>query len=363
MALMMVVFVLSAGAAPPFHVPGLEKLARYIRLTLPDVLGADVDNDSTWHYHGRTLRVRTNIYGDVSHIGYKLFDSSWAATYDARHLLDFLERYALEEDALPENDKAEVTSRKAITFKAGNASLLKTFTPATPFRIDELERRGYLVEWGTGKNKVSLFVEADCQTLLGANLLELEEMMERNVSRTSSELPSIWLPESWRNCVVSSTANMAVADAGTFLSDLIRARLYLCSDKASEGSYRLLMDDAYPWQSLNNLLLTGYARQIVPLQLTFDKYGNVKKKLTLTLQQFVRYCTNEGCKLYLGVKERTDNELLATLFAVNTKLAYCHTVSLYVPLGVLRGNGTVSGTLYAFTPLQNVTERFFITNP
>lgn len=363
-ALLMAVLALSTvGAAPSFHVPGLEKLARYIGLTLPDVIGACVDNDSTWNYRGRALRVRTDAYGDVSHIGYKLFDSSWAATYDARSLLDFLERYALEEDVLPDSDKTEATSRKAITFKAGNASLLKTLTPATPFRIDEQERRSYLVEWGTGKGKVILLVDADCQTLWGANLLELEEMLERNVSRTSSELPDDLLPESWHGCDVSTSENMAVADAGTFLSDLIRARLYLRPEEASEGNYRLLMDDAYPWQSLNNLLLTGYARQTVPFQLTLDKYGNIKKDLTLTLQQFVRYCTIEGCKLYLGVKERTADELLATLFAVNAKLAYCHTVSLCVPLGVLRGNGVVRGTLYAFTPLQNVTEKFFITNP
>ena len=53
----------------------------------------------------------------------------------------------------------------------------------------------------------------------------------------------------------------------------------------------------------------------------------------------------------------------ATLFAVNTKLAYCHTLSLIVPYSVLQGNSIMAGTLYAFTPLQNVTENFFMNNP
>ena len=30
---------------------------------------------------------------------------------------------------------------------------------------------------------------------------------------------------------------------------------------------------------------------------------------------------------------------------------------------LLGGSGTVVGTLYAFTPLQNVTEDFFMNNP
>lgn len=361
-ALLLAAFVLCADAVPSFQVSGLEVLARRIGLALPDTLGVRVDNDSTWSYCGQALRIRTNDFGDVSHIGYKLFDTSWAAVSESRYLLDFVERYALEEDVLPESDKTEATSRKAVSFKSGNASLLKTLTPSTPFRISEEERRGYLIEWEAGGGKVSLQVQADCQTLLGADLVELEEMFERDVCRTSSELPGDSLPEAWRDCTFSTSESVSVADGGTFLNEQIRSRLYLHRDSTVDGAYRLLTDEAHPWKALNNLLLTGCAHRIVPLYLTLDKYGNIKKDLTLTLQQFVRYCTLAGCKLYLGVKERTESEVFATLFAVHTKLAYCHTVSLRVPFGTLSGDGVVRGTIYAFTPLQNVTEKFFITN-
>ncbi len=354
---------LAVNAAPAYQVPSLERLARSIGLNLPDRLEPDADYDAAWSYRGRALRVRTNAYGDVSHIGYKLFDSAWAAAHDARPVLDFIERYALEEDVLKPEDKAEATSRKDITFLKGNATLLKTLTPETPFTLNEQERRAFLVEWGTGSGQVSLRISADCQTLLGANLIELEEMLERDLLRTASALPADTVPGAWRACPVSTADNVAMADGGTFLSDLIRARLYLHPDDTRPGGYRVLTDPALPSQALNNLLLTGCARQMVSLRLTLDKYGSIRKPLSVTLPQFVRYCNLAGCRLYLGIKERTDTGVSATLFAVNTKLAYCHTLSLIVPYSVLQGNSTVVGTLYAFTPLQNVTEDFFITNP
>lgn len=361
-ALLLTVSAFCAGAAPTYSVPWLGRLAEQAGIALPDSMEADTDNDSTWSYRNRPLRVRTNAYGDVSHIGYKLFDTHWAATHDARPLLDFLERYAFEEDVLPPEDKAEATSRKAIDFLEGNATMLKLLTPSTPFRIDEQERRGYLAEWDTGSERVRLRVSADCQTLLGANLIELEEMLERDLLRTPAGIVPDTLPAAWQGCTISKADRLAVADGGTFLSEMIRSRVYLRTD--GQGTYRLLADDTeHPLPSINNLLLTGCSRRTVPVHLTLDKYGDIKRPLTVTMQQFVRYCTGQGCRLYVGIKERTDAGLSATLFAVNTKLAYCHTLSVYVPLSLLQGTGSMTGTLYAFTPLQDITEKFFITNP
>lgn len=358
-----VTLALNADAEPTYQVPHLERLARSMDLNLPDSLGIDTDNDSTWSYRGRMLRVRTNAYGDISHLGYRLFDTAWAAAHDARPVLDFLERYALEEDVMSPEDKAEATSRKDITFLEGDATRLKSLASATSFTFSEQERRAYVVSWSDGDGQVSLRISADCQTLLGANLVELEEMWERNLLRTEATQPADTLPDAWRHYPVSMADSVAVADGGSFFSDLIRARLFLRADLDHPGVYHILTDPASPARAVNNLLLTGCARRPVTLRLTLDKYGGVRKTLSVPLSQFIRCCDAEGCRLYLGVKERTDTGLSATLFAVNTKQAYCHTLSLIVPYSVLRGSGTVVGTLYAFTPLQNVTEYFFMNQP
>ncbi len=361
MTLTALTFAFCAGASPVYRVPCLERIAQAVGLQLSDTLGINMDNDSTWNYNGRPLRVCTNTYGDVSHIGYRLFDSRWAATYDIRPLLDFIERYALEEDIVPYGDKAEAVSRKAVTFLQGDAALLKTLMPDIPFSISERERRAYHVEWGTEDGKVSFIVSADYQCMLGANLIELEDMLERDLCRCSSETMPDTLPSAWKAFPVSISEKLAIVDGGTFLGDLIRSRLFLQAD--DDGIYHILCDNIHIRESINNILLTGSCGgRSIPLRLTLDRYGNVKREMTLTFQQFVRYCETEGCRLYLGVKEQTDTDMFATIFAVNDKLAYCHTLSLSVPFSLLRGEGCITGTLYAFTPLQNITEKFFI-NP
>lgn len=355
-----VAFACGAMATPAYHTSCLERLARAIGLALPDTLSPGVDNDSTWSFRGRTLRIRTNSFGDVSHIGYKLFDTRWAATSTERPVLDFVERYALEEDVLPPEDKAEFTSRKAVSFLQGNATMLKSLTPETPVQIQAQERRAYQLAWGEGDGKVCLVVQADCQTIWGVNLLEQEAILERDLLRTSADLMGDSLPAAWHGCPVSQADTMAVADAGTFLSEMIRSRVFLRKD--GQGMWRLLWDEAWPRQTLNNLLLTGCAPWPVPLKLTLDKYGHAKEVMDLTLQQWVRYCENEGCRLYVGVKESKESGQEVTLFAVHLGLAYCHTLSLSVSDGWIQGEATLVGTLYAFTPLQNITEKFFITN-
>lgn len=354
-------FVSQANAAPSFHTQRLETLAKTIKLGLPGRLENNVDNDSTWNYAGKALRIRTNSYGDVSHIGYHLFDSRWAARYEAQALLDYIERYALEQDVLkPQIDQTEEASRQRITFMEGNAAMVRQLTPQTPVTIQEKERRGYTVEWTNDRQKVCMLIPADYQLFAGANAIELEDIFERDICRIPSILMADSLPDEWNNSTLSHSDDILIASNGSYLSEQIRSDLYL--QKEADRN-RLIVDREKPLQSVNNILLTGYFDREIPLELTIDKYGYLKSDLKITLQQFICYCRREKCKLYIGIKNRTDNQITTTLFALNTQMAYNHTISLDFPLSILRnGTGVIKGTLYVYTPLQNITEKFFISN-
>lgn len=359
--IMMAAFTFTVNAAPSFRTQCLEKLSNAIKINLPDYIGENVDNDSIWSFAGKKLRIRTNAYGDVSHIGYKLFDSQWAKNYDAQPLLDFIERYALEQDVPVKTvDKAEEESKKRVTFTEGNASMLRGRTPEMPFSIHEKERRGYYVEWGSGSQKINMMIPADYQLITGANAIELENIFERDVRRSASALIADTLPDGWKNSSISRSDSLIIASNGSYLSDMIRSDLYL---REVSGKNKILLDTSKPLNCVNNILLTGSFDREIPLELTIDKYGYVKTNIEISLQQFILYCQQENCKFYLGFKTRTDDIITATLFAVNLKMAYNHMVSLNFPLTILsKGAGKVKGVLYAYTPLQNITEKFFINN-
>ena len=355
-------FALNANAVPSFRTQCMETLSKAVKIDLSQCIGKNIDNDSTWSFSGKQLRVRTNVYGDISHIGYKLFDSRWAKDFEAQPLLDFIERYALEQDIfVREKDKVEETSKRRIVFIEGNASMLRLRTPEMPITINEKERREYSVEWGNGKQKVSMIIPADYQLFTGANAIELENIFERDVCRLTSTLIADTLPSNWKYSNISRSDNLIIASNGNYLSDMIRSDLYL--EKAPEGKLVLLINESKPLQSVSNILLTGHSDKELPLELTIDKYGYLKTNIEITLQQFIIYCQQENCKLYLGIKTHTNETITATLFAVNSKMAYNHMISLTFPLSILhKGEGKIKGKLYAYTPLQNITEKFFINN-
>lgn len=351
-------FVLKTNAEKLYMVKCLQDLALAIKLDFPDNMGTNKEYDSEWEYKGKPLRVRTNSLGDISHIGYKLFDSDFANSFYARPLLDFIERYALEVEAdIPGADKAEKESRRNVKFLEGNANLLSSLTSETPVFINEHERRSFSVEWEVNGNKVSMIIPANYQTLIGANAVELEEILRRDVARLPRRLVSNELPEEWKDCKLSVSGDLAVANYGNYLSDNIRSEIYL---EHKEKMNVIVVDSSKPVQSVKNILLTGYFNKPIELDLKLDMYGYKKSNLIISLQQIIEYFRNEGCKLYIGIKSYNGNTVEATLFAVNMSMAYNHTMSVSFPLSLIKeGKGIVKGTLYAYTPLQNITDKFF----
>lgn len=357
----MSVVVSCLDAATPFHSRCLERIAAALHISFPNGMGKDMDNDSTWHYGGKPLRVRTNLLGDISHIGYKLFDSRFAAGYASRPLLDFLERYALEQDISFEGvDKAEEAVRKRMTFLEGDPSLIGERLPEMDCTIHETVRRSYTVEWGEGNRKVKVLVPADYQLFTGMNAIELEAAFERDVKRMVPIPADSLLSEVLRTGNRFRADSLVMVSNGNYLSDQIRSDLYLY-EKA--GGETLVLDAARPLQSVNNLLLTGYAAGEVQLELTIDKYGYQKSEIQISWQQLLAYFRMEKCQLYIGFKERCSGGIAATLFAVNPGMAYNHMVSIEFPLDILAGTGhLMKGKIYVYTPLQNITEKFFINN-
>lgn len=386
---MMVAYVCAAYASPSFYTQRLKCIAQAVGVQLPDTLQPEKEYAGIWTFKQRPLRVRTNAFGDVSHIGYCLFDECMYTHYECQTVLDFAERYALE---LTLGKDEELRQRLRITDKVtcveGSLSMLDDISPRTPVTIDQRQLRMFRIKWTLdAKTILTLSFPADYQLISGANAIELEKMFERDVQRivplTQEDMLINWknvpvvllgdvvaqdvLDEKQKMFAGSKDPITYVADApdglllanrGSYLNSQIRSDVILVQKK---GERMLHFSPDSPISSVRNLLLTGQFPTIVPLKLTIDCYGNKKQNLEqVSLQQFVGLCRMEGCELYVGIKKRTDTEVSATVFAVNRSMAYNHVLSVDVPLRMFREeNVPISGTLYTYIPLQNVDEKFF----
>lgn len=386
---MMVAYVCIAYASPSFYTQRLKCIAQAVGVQLPDTLQPEKEYAGIWTFKQRSLRVRTNAFGDVTHIGYCLFDERMYTHYEYQTVLDFAERYALE---LTLGKDEELRQRLRITDKVtcveGSLSMLDDISPRTPVTIDQRQLRMFRIKWTLDEKTIlTLSFPADYQLISGANAIELEKMFERDVQRivplTQEDMLINWndvpvvslsamvlhdaLDEKQKQFtgskdpivyVANAPDGLLIANRGSYLNSQIRSDVILVQKK---GDRMLHLSAESPISSVRNLLLTGQFPTIVPLKLTIDCYGNKKQNLEqVSLQQFVGLCRMEGCELYVGIKQKTDTAISATVFAVNRAMAYNHVLSVDVPLRVFQDEKiAISGTLYTYIPLQNVDEKFF----
>lgn len=367
-------------ANPSFYTQRLQSIVQLTGIQISDTLKPEKEYTGMWTFKQRPLRVRTNTFGDISHIGYCLFDKQVYESYAHKAVLDFAERYALELTLDIDKDlrkKLQIIDK--VTCVEGTLSMLAKVSPSTPVTIDQRERRMFRIKWKLdSKTQLTLSFPADYQLITGANAIELEKIFERDLQRVIpmrqddmfvdweestveplSQYKTELQNSGSKNALTSLTSKgLFVANKGNYLNDEIRSDIIL---KQKDGKLTLYLNPGDPQISIKNLLLTGISHSVVPMNLTIDCYGYKKKKIMkVSLQQFIGMCNIEGCKKYVGIKSQTDNEITAVLVALNSAMAYNHILSVKVPLRVLQEeNVPISGTLYTYIPLQNITESFF----
>lgn len=345
--------VQSAHATQPFRTKRLAAMSKAVGFSVPPAS----DVDTVFTYRGKTLRARTDGNGELVHLGCRMFPAMPGLDVNARALYEFIERYALELDLrLDGRSPAERMELDKVFCGKGHISMLAQVTPETSFTVEEIERRMYRVSWALGSKTLSLTIPSDYQLIAGADALELEENIERDLKRVLPIAGDALLYD-YSGADVVKADGFLIANGGEYLSKMIRSDIYL---KEEHGKRKIVIDRRKPIQSVTNILLTGMSGSEIPLHLTLDKYGYKNSEMDITLQQFIGLCRNEGCTLYAGVKRKVKDMVSATIFAYNPKMAYNHVLSVELPLAVVRGEKAgATGVLYAYIPLQNVTEKFF----
>ena len=166
---------------------------------------------------------------------------------------------------------------------------------------------------------MELTVPADCQLLLGANAIELEDNFERIILNTT---PQTYIEQEQPS-------------PHSFLSSSIRNDLFYQENNKKKG---LIINEKSPVISIKNILLTGTFNQYIPMNLTLDRYGYNASEMTVDLQQFLTLCRQEGFQLYVGIKNVKSGLISATLFALNNKLGCGHVLSVEFPTAILSGS-------------------------
>ena len=261
------VLVALQGAANTFRTALLERMASAAGIAKAE-LPANADMDSVAVIKGKPVHLRTNAWGDVVHIGYSMFNSQLVAHYHNPYIFDFLERYLLELDlGLDNRDKQTRMRVDRVTLVKGSLAQLQSITPLSDITltIDEKERKMYRVNCTIAGNELSITVPANCQLLLGANAVELEQNFSHNVMRFMTIAGDDAVSD-WSTLKVSRAGNTLITDGDIYMSQAIRNSLYLREDN---GVRRLICSPDAPSRSTSNIMLTGVFADELPMDSDF----------------------------------------------------------------------------------------------
>lgn len=357
--LTLLMLIVAECSAVSFRTQRLEQMAHLAQISLGDSLESSSTKDSVSVYRGREVRIKTNIYGEVSHLGYHLFNDTLAVLQpENAPVFDFLERYLMELDMRIDGRTAEQRmDLDLVRLGRGTLAMTRQVTTDTPFTIESVPGRMYYVTWQLAEGEVSIMFKANNQLMLGTDLVELDDIAARDIKRTAI-LPMDFAINDWSGAVVDTLQGIYVIKGESYISHLINNDVCLTEDLT--GRRVLLFDEEYPIQSVRNILVTGLYPRDISMNLRMDRYGGLDDTINVTLQQFSNYCKLQGCKVFFGPKQLTTDHLSGSFFAYNQTLGYGHVLSVEFPLGILSGrDDVVQGRAYVYIPMHELGEKFF----
>lgn len=307
---------------------------------------------NNFSHDGCSLNIRVNRWDEVEHIGFCVFDRN-TLQEDQGLVADFVERYLLELDLVSPADRIHRMNVDKVSLEEGSLDNIPRLNDCSRCDIMKIPMIKYQVAWYDGDQCLfRLSFAMDYQLLSGCNSIELENNYLRDVNKNYqltdyvAELPSD-----------NTDEDFAIVNGGTYFNHSIRAdRYYIHGD----AGWDLVCSDEKPYWSAANVMLSPEKLGDFQLKCTLDMYGYKEESFRIAIEQWVSKTLSEGCKLFLGVKSKTQKSIHATLFCPNFNGGYCHLMTLEIPIDMFDKNeGVVIGRLYTYVPLHNIEKDYF----
>lgn len=336
-----------------FATQGLERLAKYVGIVNLDTLGVGVHNG--YRYRNHALTVRVNEWNEVEHIGLQLF-SQEIRTARPLPVYDFLERYLLAQNAVPEgSDERVYMAWDKIHYTVGDAKDAMSIDTTAAFSESHIDRHVYKVSWRVnGKTRLEMSFYMDYQLLTGCNAIELEKIMFRKIRRVV--------------CTEKQSTHEGFPTKGTeftkqgknFISPMVRNDVYY-TRRSEYEAWALVDDSCRMSKSISNIMLSDESAHTLRVKIKIDKYGLRADSAMVAYKGWYQLCVNEGCTPYFGMKSKDEDIYKGTVFMVNETGGYLHLLSIDIPKEAIIApeSHVASARIYCYIPLHNVSDNIF----
>lgn len=291
------------------------------------------------------ITTRTNEWGDIEHIGLKLFSDDMRRQFPSP-CYDFLERHMLELNIVRGTEEEIILLQKPVFFTVGTYRTALQVDSTFDYRADEIEFHRYMSTWSKGGHDVlQVIYDMDYQLMSGCNISELEESFIKRMKRH----------------FVTQTDTLP--ERGTYIiSPSINNNLYIDHSRKEDGgvSRSYIFDGKQGSRSVANLMLADDMQTDVTLQMRVNRYNYKTDTVEVALQSFLNFCrTEEGCTPYFAIKRYRGENYEGLLLMANRNAGYMHMLSVTISQKIIEEKeGVITGRIMVYIPLHNVNQEY-----
>lgn len=317
---------------------------------------------ATLSYAGKPVTVTVDN-GEVSHIGYSIFDADLRAAAPSP-FYDVVERYALLESLPLERIKTVERElfEEGVHFSTGNLKMLPSLygNKSIEFSLSNENGKKYVASWVKGGSPVcSVSLPYTYEFLHGTTMEENERRLIDDLTRMSAsefnnfafEQPEV------ESMVTFFPSNYYILPGESYYFDNFNGnRYYTRSDSVT---YKPIFDNTYPRETLANVCTALETPHNLRLNLKLVQYGYKTSTVNLPLAALVDYFDRTGCTPFFGIIEHDDNKTVCELLARNIDEGYCHILKITVPTeDIGLSDATFTARMNSYIPISKLTSLF-----
>ncbi len=291
----------------------------------------------------REVTRRVNAYGEVEHIGIRLFPDAMRVMAPSP-TYDFLERFLLETNIYHGIEQERLFMDCGMTFTVGNLATAMKIDTTYSYREEKIEYYRYRSTWSKdGKDVLQVVFRMNWQTMSGCSLDELEENFEKRLGRYEI-VPLDTMP----------------LKGNYIISPVFNNTLYVTGKKGKDGRRDYVFTPKQLSRSVSNLMLADDIPADVTLLMKVNRYDYITDTIAVPLRKYLSFCrAEEGCTPYFALKSRNGESMEGVLLCANRNGGFLHMLSVAIDEKVIeQGRGTVYGTLLPYIPLHNVRKEY-----
>lgn len=287
--------------------------------------------------------------------GLKLFrpEVRDAASYPHQVVMDFLERYFGKE--LPTLKHTTLEHKMAddkVYFRKGKISDLSQISDTMPFSISLLDKY-YEVKWQKQNNPfITIVFPAQYDLLLGISKDEAQDRLKETILKAPI-----------RNDTEEIPTNLRELDDGIWQSKSDYFELESLNDATyynKEYEHFLpIFDSKYLSFSAANLFHGLIPDADYRMYVEQSIYGMKTINYTLSLQQWLNYCSLLGIKVFFAVEEEREDGILAMIIAQSREFGFNHLLSVVIPDKFVTDKNAVLKVRFSpYIPTHNVKDLY-----